>query len=189
VYNRRFLDTILVQETLRAQRMQKNYSLVMLDVDHFKKINDQFGHDIGDEVLASIGQTINESIRVSDFAFRFGGEEFLLVLTECDAHKAKSVVDKLLLMVQNSRFETSSSPPLHATISAGIAEFDGQPDYHHTIKKADEALYFSKQTGRNKTTLWQEEHTQPTINTWIHATHIKARAPLRLPAQNTTTVQ
>jgi len=76
VYNRRFLDTILVQETLRAQRMQKNHSLVMLDVDHFKKINDQFGHDIGDEVLASIGQTINESIRVSDFAFRFGGEEF-----------------------------------------------------------------------------------------------------------------
>lgn len=158
VYNRRFLDTILLQETMRSQRMQKNYSIVMLDVDHFKRINDHHGHDAGDHVLATIGELINQSIRVSDFAFRFGGEEFLLVLTECNADKAQSVSQKISNVIAKHSFKTSNSNHLQVTISAGVAEFDGQPDYQHTIKKADQALYFSKENGRNRVTNWTQLH-------------------------------
>lgn len=158
VYNRRFLDTILLQETMRSQRMQKNYSIVMLDVDHFKRINDHHGHDAGDNVLATIGELINQYIRVSDFAFRFGGEEFLLVLTECNANKAQTVSQKISNVIANHVFKTSNANDLQVTISAGVAEFDGQPDYQHTIKKADQALYFSKENGRNRVTAWEQLH-------------------------------
>lgn len=155
VYNRRFLNTILLQETMRAQKIQKNYSIVMLDVDHFKSINDNHGHDIGDDVLAKLGEAINHNIRVSDFAFRFGGEEFLILLTECSANKALQVAENMKQEIQKQVFSGSLNTEFNITFSAGIAEFDGQPDYEHTIKKADQALYQSKESGRDRITIWQ----------------------------------
>jgi len=154
VYNRRFLDTILLQETMRAQKMQKNYSIVMLDVDHFKSINDKHGHDVGDDVLAKLGETINHNIRVSDFAFRFGGEEFLILLTECSAQKALQITKNIKQAIQDIVFCGALNLDFTITFSAGIAEFDGQPDYEHTIKKADQSMYQSKENGRDRITIW-----------------------------------
>lgn len=154
VYNRRFLDAILLQETMRAQRLQKNYSIVMLDLDEFKQVNDLHGHDMGDQVLVKTGEIINQYIRVSDFGFRFGGEEFLILLTECNANKAAFVSEKILNALRESVFYTNKEEELKVTASFGVAEFDGQPDYQHTIKKADEALYLSKQNGRNQVTIF-----------------------------------
>jgi len=155
LFNRRFLDTILLQETNRVAKVKVNYSVVMLDIDYFKKINDSYGHITGDQVLSKIGELIDHSMRASDFAFRFGGEEFLLLLTECSSRKALEIVQHLMSKLQASSFKPPTQGEFTVTLSAGIAEFDGQPDYQHTLKKADQALYQAKDRGRNQAVIWQ----------------------------------
>lgn len=156
LYNRRFIDSIFLQQTMRAQKFQVNYSVIMIDIDHFKTVNDNYGHDAGDRVLTKFGEIISHNIRVSDFAFRFGGEEFLILVTECSAQKATHIVDKISKELKEQSFPINDDFDFHVTLSAGIAEFDGQPDYEHTIKKADKALYQSKENGRDQHTIWTE---------------------------------
>jgi diguanylate cyclase len=154
LYNRRFLDSILSQESIRAQKLKKNYSIIMLDIDHFKQVNDVQGHDMGDKVLAKLGDLIDQNIRISDFAFRFGGEEFLILLTECSAQKAQNITEQIAQLLSEYSFSANENTSFQITFSAGIAEFDGQPDYQHTVKHADKALYHSKENGRNQVTIW-----------------------------------
>lgn len=156
VYNRRFLDSILLQETLRAQKLNIQYTIAMIDVDHFKSINDQYGHAKGDEVLAKLAETMSNHLRISDFIFRFGGEEFLIVLTECDITHAMHAIESLKQAVASIKFTTSDNTEFSLSFSAGLAQFDGQPDYQHTIKKADQAMYQAKENGRNQVIAWQE---------------------------------
>ncbi len=154
LYNRRFLDSILSQESIRAQKLDKNYSIVMLDIDHFKQVNDVHGHDNGDQVLSKLGDLIDQNIRISDFAFRFGGEEFLILLTECSVQRAKNITEQIAKLLNEYSFSAHETTSFKVTFSAGIAEFDGQPDYQHTVKHADKALYQSKENGRNQVTIW-----------------------------------
>jgi diguanylate cyclase len=155
LYNRRFLNTILLQETMLAQKTQYHYSVAMLDVDNFKKINDAYGHSTGDEVLIHIGELINLHTRVSDFGFRYGGEEFLILLTECSQNKAVEIIQKIASELNKIEFKSIDGDDFKVTFSAGVAAYDNQPDYQHTIQKADKALYQSKDNGKNRITIWQ----------------------------------
>ncbi|WMC11296.1 GGDEF domain-containing protein [Oceanimonas pelagia] len=148
--DRRFLPAVLNREVRLAMRGGGTFSVVLFDVDHFKSINDNHGHKGGDLVLQQVAGLVAGSIRSSDFCFRYGGEELLVVLVEADAQNALKVADKIREKLMNSELELENQQSLKVTISGGVATFDGHPDYAQLIKRADEALYRAKAGGRNR---------------------------------------
>ena len=151
LYNRRHITEILDKEFERAKRKQKMLSLVFVDVDHFKLINDNFGHQCGDEVLVAIAKAAQSGLRSFDVVARYGGEEFLLVLPETPLAGGMAVAERLRAAVQSLAF----APPmecLSATVSLGVASYpSAQVDSASALfRQADEALYRAKQNGRNR---------------------------------------
>jgi diguanylate cyclase len=149
LYNRRFMPTILKREIELSRQKKTPFCVLMLDIDFFKKVNDTYGHDAGDRVLQHVSAVIMNRIRAGDFAFRYGGEEFLMVLTEIDLEQGKVVAEQLRERVAAKQILISNNQSLNVTISIGIAMNDGHPDYKHLIERADKALYTAKNTGRN----------------------------------------
>lgn len=150
LFNRRFLPTILKREIEMNRRKNKQFCVMMLDVDWFKNINDQNGHDAGDRVLQNIAGLMVNQVRASDFVFRYGGEEFLVVLGEADAAQAEVIAEKIRTRIEAAETLVANEKSVKATISIGIAEFDGHPDYQRMIDRADKALYTAKHAGRNR---------------------------------------
>jgi diguanylate cyclase (GGDEF)-like protein len=150
--NRRRLMSRLDEETSRARRYKTPLSVVMIDIDHFKQVNDTHGHAMGDEVLRNIGAMLKSSVRTTDLAARYGGEEFTLVLPHTDIPAAIQVAENL--RVRFSELEHRlDGVTLKKTASMGIAARDGQgeiPQAEDLLKFADEALYHAKQNGRNQ---------------------------------------
>ncbi len=144
--NRRVLTQRLSEELLRSQRQNHSFTVVMLDVDHFKKYNDAHGHPAGDEVLKRVANILRTSTRAGDCTARYGGEEFAVLLSGKGAEEALQLAERIRERVAEEEF-----PAGRITISAGIAEF---PDHGHTaeavISSADEALYEAKREGRNR---------------------------------------
>lgn len=124
--------------------------MLMLDIDHFKQVNDQFGHDGGDRVLQSLASVLGNQMRASDFVFRYGGDEFLVVLGEVDAERAESIAESLRQRVANADILLAANPSVKVTLSIGVAAFDGHPDYLRLVERADKALYSAKHDGRNR---------------------------------------
>jgi len=152
IYNRRHFDTMLPDELNRAAKFMKPLSCMMIDVDHFKNFNDTQGHQAGDWALKKIAQILSGSVRFTDHAFRYGGEEFVILLPETDKVKAIIVAKRLRLLVANSKFiDKKALTTAHLTISIGLSGYpeDGK-DPKALIAKADECLYRAKETGRNK---------------------------------------
>ena len=151
--NRRFLQEILLRELRRAQRSNQPVSLIIADIDHFKGVNDTYGHNVGDEVLEQIAGIMLSSVRATDFVIRYGGEEFVILQPETRAADAATVADKLRKTIGDTIMESTSRPgiTLKVTISAGVAAFpvDGQTG-EQVILKADKALYWAKQHGRDR---------------------------------------
>lgn len=144
--NRRYLMTRLEEEARRARRTDRPFSMLMIDVDHFKKYNDTYGHQAGDEVLAGVAAILQECVREVDCAARYGGEEFVIVLPETPAEGAIDVAARI-----RSRLATETFPGGKATLSLGIAEFpaDGEtPEF--VLRAADAALYRAKREGRDR---------------------------------------
>ncbi len=150
LYNRRFLPTIMRRELGLARRQQNHFAVLMIDVDHFKRVNDDHGHETGDRVLQHIAALMMAHGRASDFFFRYGGEEFLAVVNEVDHKHAVQIAEKLRARVEQAEFQVNESTPLRVTISVGVAMHTGHPDYRHIINRADEALYEAKRSGRNR---------------------------------------
>jgi len=150
--NRRRLMARLEEEVSRARRYKTPLSVVMIDIDHFKSVNDTHGHAMGDVVLRNIGAMLKSSVRTTDLAARYGGEEFTLVLPHTDVPAAFQVADNL--RVRFSELEHRlDGVILKKTASMGVSARDGQGEIPHAedlLKYADEALYRAKQTGRNK---------------------------------------
>ena len=144
--NRHAISRELNQELGRAIRYGSTLSLIMIDVDHFKSINDRFGHDVGDRVLVAVSDLIQLNIRSSDKAARWGGEEFLILAPETDAQGALEMAEKLCREVATRDFEYAE----RVTISAGLSQFRGGDDPDTLLKRADETLYQAKRTGRNR---------------------------------------
>lgn len=148
--NRRFLPAILSREIELGRKQQKTFSLLLLDVDHFKTINDRYSHEAGDRVLQQLASILLNSMRSGDFVFRYGGEEFLLLLVETDLAQAQRVAEKIRSRVEQEAFLLADQQVLRTTVSIGIAVHDGHPDYQRLINRADDALYRAKQSGRNR---------------------------------------
>ncbi|SNB47668.1 diguanylate cyclase [Geobacter sp. DSM 9736] len=151
LYNRRYLMEALEREFQRSSRKQGPLSLVLLDIDHFKKINDTYGHQEGDVVLAAVAEMAQAGLRRYDIAARYGGEEFILLLPETPLQEAIAVADRLRESIQEMEFP----PPLEnltVTISLGVSTYPSQriDCIDSLIRQADEALYRAKQNGRNR---------------------------------------
>jgi two-component system cell cycle response regulator len=151
LYNRRYLMGVLEREVSRAKRYETDLALCMLDLDHFKRINDTYGHPAGDIVLSEIARMLKECIRQSDLVCRYGGEEFVVILPNTDVKKAKSVTERFRKNVAKYQFKHNSSQ-FQITVSVGIASYGHEGDQSLTqlIEMADKALYQAKRTGRNK---------------------------------------
>ncbi|MEO6172818.1 MAG: GGDEF domain-containing protein [Arenimonas sp.] len=159
VFNRRHLIDILHREKERADRFGHSFSICILDLDHFKRINDTYGHGTGDEVLREFSERMRTSARKMDWLGRqevdntfgrYGGEEFLLVLPHTPLEGARHCVDRIRERVQCSPFKTAAGE-LEVTFSAGLAEYRKDESVTSALSRADEALYRAKDGGRNRT--------------------------------------
>ncbi len=139
----------LASELVRSLRQQQQVSVVMLDIDHFKKVNDNYGHLTGDQVITSLANLLKQQLRKSDMIGRYGGEEFLLVLPECPVEKAQKIVDKMREAFARLPF-TFDGNKFTCTFSAGIASGLGIEFPDQVIEQADQALYQAKSAGRNQ---------------------------------------
>ncbi|MDQ3317198.1 MAG: diguanylate cyclase [Actinomycetota bacterium] len=135
----------------RAERYGHSYTVVLCDVDFFKAYNDRYGHLAGDDVLRRVAATISSGLRGGDAAYRYGGEEFLMVLPEQDAKSATAITDRLRQAVEDLEIPHADGTPAGVvTISAGVAVSTGARDADELLKAADEALYAAKRDGRNR---------------------------------------
>ena len=152
LYIYRHFYALLETEIQRSLRYQRNMSLLMMDIDFFKNINDSYGHLLGDQILREISSVINSTIRKIDVAARYGGEEFAIILPETSAKSARVIAERLRKNIENMRLEISEEITLQTTVSIGISEF---PLHGETAKDiincADIALYEAKRNGRNCT--------------------------------------
>ena len=154
LYNRRYLDDALDRELVRAKRDLSSLSFLMIDVDHFKKVNDTHGHHIGDQVLMQLADLLTRHARGSDIVCRFGGEEFLLLLPGTDADFARSRAEEIRQKAEVLIGQLEGKV-VQVTLSIGIAVYpDHGQDRGDVITKADNALYQSKHEGRNRVTVW-----------------------------------
>ncbi|MCL1834240.1 MAG: diguanylate cyclase, partial [Leptospirales bacterium] len=151
ISNRRRVELTLKSEIDRTRRTGKPLSAVMIDIDHFKSVNDTYGHETGDIVLKKFAETINYSIRITDLVGRMGGEEFLIVCPETDAFEAATLANKLRAIIESLEFETIPG----ITASFGCAEFlSGENSYDPLLSRSDKALYMSKKNGRNRVEIY-----------------------------------
>lgn len=146
--NRRALDELLDQQLEFAASTGQPFSILMLDIDHFKKINDVHGHPVGDEALRTFAQRIREGLRQGDVCTRYGGEEFLIVLPLATPDTAMDVAERLRRAVEASPLPTT--PPLAITVSIGVATYVAGQSVDALIATADTALYQAKRGGRNQ---------------------------------------
>jgi len=173
LFNRRFIDETLKIELARAARQDEPYSVAMIDVDHFKRFNDTYGHEAGDLVLSALGTHFSRHMRASDVACRYGGEEFLLLLPSTTGEVAVQVLEKLRHAVEALAVRIDATRQVSVTISCGIATYPVQgEDGESLIRNADSALYESKRAGRNRVTLshgLKTEVASPDLNTQSQA--------------------
>ena len=162
VYNRRHFQTMLQMEQKRAKRFNRNMSLLMVDVDRFKKYNDSHGHLEGDRVLEEIAKILSENVREVDTVARYGGEEFSIILTHTSSEEAAQVGEKLRRLVEEHPFKYEKNTRHgQVTISVGVANFpDDAETMEELINNADMALYQAKGAGRNRVVLSSEALTQ-----------------------------
>jgi len=150
LYNRRFFDKRFEIELNRCARYRHPLSLLMLDIDHFKIINDSHGHQNGDAFLSMIGKVINSSIRTSDTAARYGGEEFSVIMPDTEQKEAIQVAERIRKIVKEETFFAEEDIPINTTVSIGIAEYQRNETPSSLLAKADKALYNAKEQGRNR---------------------------------------
>jgi diguanylate cyclase (GGDEF)-like protein len=156
LYSHHFFEKALDEELERARRYKSTFSLLMFDIDHFKKFNDTYGHLQGDRIIREIARQLTRSIRQVDFPARYGGEEFAVILPAVDVKGALVVAERIRRKIETFAFPSANEgPALHVTISVGVTEFDPETIYapSEIVREADRALYKSKENGRNQVTV------------------------------------
>jgi diguanylate cyclase (GGDEF)-like protein len=152
LYNHRYFQDVLTHEIYRSERNEAVFSLIFLDVDHFKKYNDTHGHLAGDKLLRKLSDIFNKAVRKSDIVARYGGEEFVIILPSTSKKHAQIVGEKLRRYIESFPFQGRDTQPTgKLTISLGISTYpdDGQ-ERSRLIQRADEAMYQAKNSGRNR---------------------------------------
>lgn len=146
IYNRVFFSQVVAYELDKQSRITLPLSLMILDIDHFKNVNDTFGHDVGDAVLKGVSSLVNNNIRKTDTLARWGGEEFVILMPNTTLENAILVAENLRVLIE----QTSMPPVVKLTCSFGLTQYVDEDDIGCFVKRADEALYTAKQTGRNR---------------------------------------
>lgn len=146
IYNRHKFEELFTLESERARRFTQPLSLILIDIDHFKSVNDTYGHDVGDKVLVQLSVIVQENIRKIDIFARWGGEEFLVLCPGTQMDNVKELAEKLRMAVANTIFPEVQ----HITISLGISIFEKEDTFSELFKRADKGLYDAKENGRNR---------------------------------------
>jgi diguanylate cyclase (GGDEF)-like protein len=156
LYNRRYMEEFLERELLSARRKRRPLAVMMLDLDHFKRYNDNFGHAAGDKALSAVGAALLCSVRAEDIACRYGGEEFALILPECSVLQATVRAEQIRNRLKDQRPESGGHSADTLTVSIGVAAFDETTDrFDLLLKFADDALYQAKREGRDRVVVAQ----------------------------------
>jgi len=150
IYNRRHFEESLGAERAAAQRHRKPLSLIIADLDNFKRVNDEHGHPVGDAVLTAMGEAILRCARREDLAFRFGGEEFAVVARDTDLDGAIRFAERLRLEIQGVTVEGKEKRPLKFTASIGVAQLGAKESESDLLERADSAMYNAKRAGKNR---------------------------------------
>jgi len=154
LYTRKeMLDQLIRQQEL-VNRDIYDVSIALMDVDHFKAINDTYGHLAGDKLLAELGRYLALSVRVYDSVFRYGGDEFLFLLPDADVHEASDILSRLHSSIGQFEVEIGKNKTINITTSFGVAALQAGGDIEKSIQLADQALYRSKHAGRNRVSTW-----------------------------------
>ena len=148
--NRKFMPVVLSKQISQSRARKTGFAVLAIDIDYFKQVNDIHGHQAGDSVLQQLALMLVNNSRSGDYLFRLGGEEFLLIAVDTDATRARAVAEKLRKSVEQESFLLHDGKELKTSISVGVACFDGHPDYQRLLRRADDALYEAKNTGRNR---------------------------------------
>jgi len=159
LYNRKFLEEHTKKLIPQARREDISIGVLMLDMDHFKAVNDEYGHDIGDKVLKELGRILNETVRESDLVIRYGGEEFIVLLVGVHSEEDTiAVANKIGQKVRENEIDVYAGAKLKKTVSIGLSMFpQDSTNFNAVVKNADIALYEAKSTGRDKVIRFQEE--------------------------------
>ena len=161
LYNRRYMQEFLEREIHRARRRSRPLSLMLLDVDHFKRYNDTFGHASGDEALHFVAETLLLNVRAEDLAVRYGGEEFVVILPECSLQQAALRAEEIRLRLKELYVARPGELPGPVAASIGVAAFPVTTDQVDLlIKCADEALYQAKHEGRDRVVVARPQNTE-----------------------------
>ena len=173
---RGFFEQQLELELKRAERKRQPLSLLMVDIDHFKRLNDNYGHHVGDQVLRDVSSLLMKDMREVDTVARYGGEEFVLVLPETNGPGAQLVAERLRNAVEQSRFFAGSARAVERlTISIGIAVCENEANYKRDlIDRADRALYAAKDVGRNRVVLYSDVDDKPVGPKFVPTRHAPA---------------
>lgn len=139
----------LEQELRRWANAKQPAVVALIDIDHFKSINDEYGHDVGDKVLSAFAKVLRNNLKQEDIVSRWGGEEFIVVFTDVPEKKAAKVLDALRILVESRTF-TFADQEVRLQFSAGLASFEGESGFHHGLKRADQRVYRAKRAGRNQ---------------------------------------
>ena len=158
IYNHKFFKQRLEQEVSKSARYGQQTSLVMADIDFFKKVNDTYGHATGDLVLKQLAKWVTDTARNTDVVARYGGEEIGIILTHTGLAGAQEFAERLRLKVsQQVVKDPEEDAEFRVTISVGVAQWEKGVSFLDLVKRADAALYHSKHTGRNRVTIYQED--------------------------------
>nr|MBP9491749.1 GGDEF domain-containing protein [Sulfurospirillum sp.] len=150
LYNRKYLDEYIEKALSQAKRNGIVYGILMIDIDYFKMVNDTYGHDVGDKAIKALSKILRDNIREADTAFRFGGEEFLVLLYQCDEEMIEHVAHKIRLAFEKTPIQANNGSSFYKTLSVGASIFPKNSDsMWKCIKFADIALYNAKESGRN----------------------------------------
>ncbi len=156
LYNRRYLEKRLAKEVSYSRRYSKTLTLLMLDIDYFKKLNDTYGHQAGDHALKTVSAQLHDSLREYDIVARYGGEEFSVILPTTSKSKGAMIADRLRENIQNQKIRHRDKD-LPVTVSVGLASFPEEADGIETLMaRADKSLYRAKESGRNRIAIWGE---------------------------------
>jgi diguanylate cyclase (GGDEF)-like protein len=161
-YSRREFDRIIEHSIANSQRHNRNLSIIMLDIDHFKRVNDIHGHLVGDAVLKEVAQILSASIRKGDYLARYGGEEFIVILPETKMIRAIELAERLRKAIETTRIPVSSGNLLKVTASFGVSSLKRDSDTESLIKEADDMMYRAKTHGRNVVMPGVKLHGRPT---------------------------
>lgn len=155
--NRKFLTAVMTKEVSYARQHNTTFAVLAIDIDHFKQINDNHGHEGGDSVLQQVATLFNNNSRGGDYLFRLGGEEFLMLVVDIEQDNAVKVAEKIRKQVASERFLLARDQYTQLSISIGLAMHNGHPDYERALRRADDALYKAKRSGRNCVVVAEDE--------------------------------